>query len=131
VAASTILLCVLLGAPGLTAPRQETSSEASPSPGTSAPVPIYRPNPKYPSAARKAKVQGSVLLACWLETDGTFSDCRLAEKLRPDCDEAALQTVRTWRYTPARIGGVATRTLLKVTVYFSHGGVTVRDRFKP
>jgi protein TonB len=85
------------------------------------PVPVSRPDPDYPLAARKAKLQGDVVLDCTLGVNGKLSECKVTKKLSPDCDESALTTVRRWRYKPAIVGGEATAARMTVTVKFKLG----------
>lgn len=61
--------------------------------------------PAYTPAARKAKVQGSVLLSALIGVDGRVQDVSVVRSLRPDLDESSIDAVRSWRFQPATRNG--------------------------
>ncbi|HYE98937.1 MAG TPA: energy transducer TonB [Planctomycetota bacterium] len=71
-----------------------------------APVEQVNPPPAYPALARRRGLEGHALVEVRVLVDGTCAEPRLLEwsgsRLFGD---AALEAVRTWRYTPASIGG--------------------------
>ncbi len=50
--------------------------------------------------------------------NGRVQDARVLRSI-PLLDQAALDAVKQWRYTPTRLNGVAVPILLTVTVTFS------------
>jgi len=62
------------------------------------------PTPVYPEAARKAGVQGVVVLEVRAKTDGTVIVERVVEGDRT-LAEAAVSAVKTWRANPQQISG--------------------------
>ncbi|HTP68751.1 MAG TPA: energy transducer TonB [Dongiaceae bacterium] len=62
------------------------------------------PTPVYPEAARKAGVQGVVVLEVRAKTDGSVAVERVTEG-DTTLAEAAVAAVRTWRANPEQIGG--------------------------
>jgi TonB family protein len=52
-------------------------------------------NIKYPEAARKAGIEGLVVLSFTVEVNGTVSDIEVIKKLAPDLDEEAVRVVKT------------------------------------
>ena len=86
--------------------------------GVSAPRTLYAPDPEYSEEARRAKVQGSVLLALIVGPDGNPHDLRLMRSLGMGLDEKALEAVRTWRFEPARKDGVPVAVQISVEVNF-------------
>ena len=74
--------------------------------------------PKYPPAAMAAKISGYVIIEATIATDGTVKDAKI---LRPMAllDQAALEAVKQWRYTPTLLNGVPVEVLLIVTVNFN------------
>ena len=68
--------------------------------GIGDPVCIYCPNPPFTEEARKARLQGSVILELVILPDGTPSEVRVLHGLGLGLDENALRTVRTWRFKP-------------------------------
>ncbi|HMH02151.1 MAG TPA: energy transducer TonB [Terriglobales bacterium] len=86
--------------------------------GVSAPRTLYAPDPEYSEEARRAKVQGSVLLALIVGPDGNPHDLHLMRSLGMGLDEKALEAVRTWRFEPARKDGVPVAVQISVEVNF-------------
>ncbi len=70
--------------------------------GTSPPECIYCPNPAFSEEARKAKLQGSVLLRLVVTPEGRAGRVRVAKGLGFGLDETAIEAVRAWRFKPAR-----------------------------
>lgn len=63
---------------------------------------IHRVQPEYPSAARQAHIQGTVVLCATIGKDGTLRNLRTAsgpESLIP----SAMEAVAQWRYKPYRL----------------------------
>lgn len=73
--------------------------------------------PIYPDIARAAGVGGTVVLECTIDPSGHVVDARLLSG-HPLLNEAALNAVRQWRYTPTRLNGVPVAVLMTVTVRF-------------
>jgi protein TonB len=86
--------------------------------GVSAPRPRYAPDPKYSEEARRAKFQGSVLLALIVGRDGNPRDLRILRSVGLGSDEMSLEAVRTWRFEPARKGNVPVSVQISVEVNF-------------
>jgi len=55
----------------------------------------------YPPDARKLGIEGPVLLAVFIRMDGTVRDVRLVKGLYKSLNEAAINRVRSSRFTPA------------------------------
>ena len=68
---------------------------------TSFPTCLYCPNPVYPDEARKAKVQGSVLLRVVVTPDGRATNVTIVKGLGLGLEERAIEAVKTWRFTPS------------------------------
>jgi protein TonB len=85
--------------------------------GVTAPKPIYDPAPNYSEEARKAKLQGTVMLSLVVDTHGNPTDVRVVRSLGMGLDENAVQMARTWRFTPGTRNGVPVpvRVVLEVT----------------
>jgi protein TonB len=73
--------------------------------------------PLYPELARRARVEGTVTLECVIDPQGRVAQARVLSG-SPLLDEAALDAVRQWLYTPTRLGGVPVAVILTVTVRF-------------
>ena len=55
--------------------------------------------PQYPKSAKKAKIEGRVLLQARIEVDGTVSEIKVLESV-PELDAAAIAAVRQWTFEP-------------------------------
>jgi periplasmic protein TonB len=82
------------------------------------PVKVNDVRPVYPRSARMARVQGVVIIEATITPDGGVSDARVLRSI-PLLDEAALDAVRQWRYTPTIVDGVRVPVIMTVTVQFS------------
>jgi protein TonB len=73
-------------------------------PGIIPPGCVYCPYPTYTDEARHGKVQGAVTLEVLVGADGRAQDVRIVKGIGFGLDERAAETVRGWRFTPARDG---------------------------
>lgn len=73
-------------------------------PGLIPPSCAYCPYPTYTDEARHGKVQGSVTLQVLVGADGRAQDIRIVKGIGFGLDERAVETVRGWKFTPARDG---------------------------
>jgi protein TonB len=70
--------------------------------GVSMPICVICPYPIYTDEARHAKVQGTVTLRVLVGADGKASDIRVIRGVGFGLDDRAIQTVRGWKFHPAR-----------------------------
>jgi protein TonB len=71
--------------------------------GASQPKLIYSPDPEFSEEARKAKYQGVVVLKVLVGADGRVHNAQVARSLGMGLDEKALETIRLWKFEPARV----------------------------
>ncbi|MFQ5743663.1 MAG: TonB family protein [Acidobacteriota bacterium] len=85
--------------------------------------------PEYPEAARRAGLQGVVILRALIDERGTVGSLDVIRGLGTELDGAAIDAVSKWRYQPLLVGEVAVPVLLTVTVQFalSKQGTGVRS----
>jgi protein TonB len=74
--------------------------------------------PRYPQIARSANVQGIVILEATIGEDGAVRDVKVLRG-KPLLDEAAIEAVRQWRFTPPMLNGQAVPAAMTVTVSFT------------
>ena len=74
--------------------------------------------PVYPEIARAAHVEGTVILEAVLDTSGRVTQLRVIQS-SPMLDQAALDAVKQWRYTPSLYGGHPVSVLMTITVRFT------------
>jgi protein TonB len=103
------------------APAAEAASPAVVA-GTTASVNaayLHNPLPRYPAAARRAGEEGTVTLRVLVARDGTVARVEVEQSSgSPHLDAAARETVKAWRFTPARRGGEAIESWMVVPVVF-------------
>jgi periplasmic protein TonB len=86
--------------------------------GMKAPVKIADVAPAYPVIARNAHIQGVVILEAVLDAQGGVESVRVLRSI-PLLDQAAVDAVRQWRFTPALLNGQAVPVVMTVTVNFT------------
>jgi protein TonB len=75
-------------------------------------------NPWYPPEAQAARIQGVVILEAVIGVDGRVTDARILRSI-PALDQAAVDAVRQWQYTPTLMNGVPVPVIMTVTVQFT------------
>lgn len=86
--------------------------------GVSAPVPIFKVEPEYSEEARKAKFQGTVLLAIVVDEAGKTANVRLIRGIGMGLDEKAMEAVMKWRFRPGYKDGKPVPVQANVEVNF-------------
>jgi protein TonB len=82
------------------------------------PLKIRNVDPVYPPIAQAARVQGLVIIEATLSPDGRISNARILRSI-PLLDQAALEAVRQWEYTPTLLNGVPVPVIMTITVMFT------------
>jgi TonB family protein len=80
---------------------------------------IAGPEPLYPEAARRARIQGVVVLEVVVRTTGEADNVKVLRGLPLGLTEAAVEAVKQWRYEPSRLDGEPVDVLFVVTVRFN------------
>jgi protein TonB len=78
-----------------------------------------RVEPSYPEAARKARMEGVVILEAIITASGSVEEVKVLKSVNPLLDASAFRAVQQWRYRPATLNGRAVRVYLTVTVTFN------------
>ena len=74
--------------------------------------------PAYPELARRAGVEGVVVLECVIDPSGHVADVKVLRG-HPLLEAAAVDAVGRWVYTSTRLNGVPVAVVLTVTVRFT------------
>lgn len=74
-------------------------------------------SPAYPSLARAARVEGLVVIEATIDLEGRVREARVLRSV-PLLDEAAVEAVRQWEFSPTRLNGRPVSVMLTVTVRF-------------
>ena len=86
--------------------------------GIRPPTKVTHVAPAYPEAAKDAGVTGVVILEARIEADGRILHARVLRSI-PPLDQAALDAVTQWEFTPTLVNGVPTPVMMTVTIQFS------------
>jgi periplasmic protein TonB len=82
------------------------------------PTLISKTEPEYSEEARKAKVQGSVVLSIVVAASGRVTSVRVVHSLGLGLDERAIEAVRQWKFRAATVDGKSVATQAVVEVNF-------------
>jgi protein TonB len=73
--------------------------------------------PAYPAAAKSAGVAGVVIIEATIGADGKVVDAKVLRSV-PMLDQAALDAVKQWEFTPTLLNGKPVPVVMTVTVNF-------------
>ena len=74
--------------------------------------------PVYPAGALPARSQGAVVIEATIGTDGKVTAVKVIHSV-PALDQAAIDAVRQWEYTPSFLNGAAVSVVMTVVVNFA------------
>ena len=86
--------------------------------GVSAPKVIFQVEPEYSEDARKAKFQGTVVIALVVDEKGNPREIRVVRPLGMGLDQKAIEAVEKWRFRPGQKDGKAVPTQATIEVSF-------------
>jgi len=88
-------------------------------PGVTPPIVISpMTEPDYTDEARKAHIQGTVVLSVIVRADGTGKVDKVIRSLGYGLDQKAIETFEKWRFAPAKKDGKPVDVQLQVTMSF-------------
>ena len=90
---------------------------------------IDKVNPVYPEEARKAKVEGVVILGARIDKEGNVSNVMVIKSKESLLNEAAMDAVRKWKYEPMVIEGKPVEAVFTVTISFKLNGKKEDEEF--
>jgi len=73
--------------------------------------------PVYPEVAKQARVEGVVILEATISPEGRVDNVRVVRG-SPLLNDAAVNAVKSWAYTPTLLNGVPVPVIMTVTVSF-------------
>ena len=79
---------------------------------------LHSEEPEYTDEARRARHQGSVLLAIDVDVNGRVTNIRVIRSLGLGLDEKAIAAVQKWKFRPAMAGGRPVTAPAQVQVTF-------------
>ena len=85
-----------------------------------APRKVFNVDPIYPRIAESAHIGGVVILEAVIDARGRVESVRVLRSL-PLLDQAAVDAVKQWIFTPALVNGTPVPVVMTVTVNFELG----------
>ena len=82
------------------------------------PVKISAPSPQYTEIARKARIQGVVIVEAIIDKAGAVTNVKILKGLPMGLDTAAADAVKKWRFKPATLNGKPVAVIYNLTVNF-------------
>jgi len=82
------------------------------------PTKVRDVRPVYPLEAQSARISGVIIIEATIDTDGRVYDAKVLRSI-PMLDQAALDAVRQWEFTPTLLEGVPVPVIMTVTVNFT------------
>jgi protein TonB len=82
------------------------------------PTKVKDVKPVYPPIAQSARVQGVVIIEATIGPDGRVKDAKVLRSI-PLLDQAALDAVKQWVFTPTLLNNVPVSVIMTVTVNFT------------
>lgn len=83
------------------------------------PEKLSGPNPIYPEAARRARIQGVVVLECTIGKEGSVKEAKVLRGLPLGLTESAVEAVQRWQFKPSTLNGKPVEVLYILTVRFN------------
>ena len=80
---------------------------------------LRSPDPKYPEAARRANREAVVIVEFTVDVDGKPIDIKVPEPKGFGFDEAAVDAIERWRFTPAKKGGESVPMRVRQPIRFN------------
>lgn len=88
--------------------------------GVTAPTKIKDVRPMYPPLAKAAGVQGLVFLESIIDPQGNVTNLKVIRSTgSAELDQAAIDAVSQWRYTPTLLNGEPVSVICTMTVHFT------------
>ncbi len=80
---------------------------------------VTKVEPHYTEMARRARLQGTVIVSAVIDVDGRVRDVQILKTLGMGLDAEAANAVAQWRFTPATLNGRPIKVLYTLTVNFA------------
>ena len=82
------------------------------------PEKIHAPQPQYTEIARKARIQGVVIVQAIINKEGEVTNVKVLKGLAMGLSEEAVKAIKTWKFTPATLNGKPVDVYYNLTVNF-------------
>ena len=82
------------------------------------PAKIVYPSPQYTEIARKARIQGVVIVEAIIDKKGDVTNVKILKGLPMGLDLAAVDAIKRWKFKPATLNGKPVAVIYNLTVNF-------------
>lgn len=83
------------------------------------PIRVKTPRPSYTRKARKARIEGEVVIQATIDKKGNVTDAKIVKDLPHGLGERTLRAVKNWKFKPATLGGKPVAVYYNVSIRFS------------
>jgi periplasmic protein TonB len=87
--------------------------------GMTRPEPVHQVQPRYTELARRAGVQGTVIVEAIIDEQGNVDNVRVLRGLPMGLDREAVTAVQQWKFRPALLGSKPVKIYFTLTVNFT------------
>jgi TonB family protein len=82
------------------------------------PEKLSAPPPQYTEIARKARIQGVVIVQAIIDKTGTVTNVKVLKGLPMGLSEQAVEAIKKWKFSPATLNGKPVDVYYNLTVNF-------------
>jgi len=82
------------------------------------PEKVFYPQPQYTEIARKARLQGVVIVQAIIDKGGNVTNVKVLKGLGMGLDQAAVDAIKKWTFNPATLNGKPVAVYYNLTVNF-------------
>jgi periplasmic protein TonB len=89
--------------------------------GVSTPRLLQQKTPAYTTDAMRAKVQGTAIVDCVVDTSGTPTNCHISRSLDPTfgLDQEAVKAAQQWKFAPGMLRGMPVKVQVQIEMTFT------------
>ena len=82
------------------------------------PEKTYAPQPQYTEIARKARIQGVVIVQAIIDKQGNVTNVKVLKGLPMGLEQAAAEAVKKWKFKPATLNGKPVAVYYNLTINY-------------
>jgi protein TonB len=73
---------------------------------------------KYPEIAKRAGIEGKVFVQAFIDENGNVTEAKVIKGIGTGCDEAALNAVKSTKFTPGKQKGIPVKVQVSIPIMF-------------